>query len=307
MTSDHGYFPPGSVLRRVHGERIVGLLYGQRALAIGALDPRNFVGTRIHTRHADRPFERLAATGKMFERVFFGSRAEADRVLAAVRRMHGRVRGELPEPAGPLPAGTPYSAFDPELMLWTIAPAADSAVYFYELFVRPLTERERDAFWRDYVRFGELFGMPASVAPRSWAGLRAYVEAKVSGPGAYLTDEARHVGRAVMLEIPAAPSRWPAMRVHNLIMKASLPAAVREHYRLRLTSAEAAAARAAVAATRALRPLTPRSVLRGSCARQFDDVAAAERRLRAAGRPAPGSLPPFGAPIAVARGRDPGG
>ena len=45
-------------------------------------------------------------------------------------------------------------------MLWTIAPAADSAVYFYELFVRELSERELDEFWADYVRFGELFGMP---------------------------------------------------------------------------------------------------------------------------------------------------
>jgi uncharacterized protein (DUF2236 family) len=50
-------------------------------------------------------------------------------------------------------------------MLWTIAPAADSAIYFYELFVRELAEAERDEFWADYVRFGELFGMSASVAP----------------------------------------------------------------------------------------------------------------------------------------------
>ena len=34
------YFPPGrSMARRVHGERSVGLLYGQRALLIGALEP----------------------------------------------------------------------------------------------------------------------------------------------------------------------------------------------------------------------------------------------------------------------------
>ena len=38
MAPDHGYFPHGSVLRRVHRERSVGLLYGQRALAIGAID-----------------------------------------------------------------------------------------------------------------------------------------------------------------------------------------------------------------------------------------------------------------------------
>ena len=291
MESDHGYFPPGSILRKVHRERIVGLMYGQRALAIGALDPRNFVGTRTHTRYAERPFHRLAATGKMFEEIFFGSKAEADRVLAAVHQMHSTVKGELPEDAGRMPAGTPYSAHDPELMLWTIAPAADAAVHFYELFVRDLSEAERDAFWAEYVRFGELFGMPASAAPGSWAEFREYVDVKMNGPDAHLTDEARFVGSAVMFQIPTARSRWPAMRVHNVVMKASLPQRVREHYRVRFTAADAAAARAAVAATRALRPLTPRSALRGRCTKYFDDVDAAERRMLARGNTAPGSLP----------------
>ena len=291
MVPDHGYFPPGSVLRKVHGERVVGLLYGQRALAIGALDPRNFVGTRTHTRYAERPFHRLAATGKMFEAIFFGSKAEADRVLAAVHQMHSTVKGELPEDAGRMPAGTPYSAHDPELMLWTIAPAADAAVHFYELFVRELSEAERDAFWAEYVRFGELFGMPASAAPGSWAEFREYVDVKMNGPDAHLTDEARFVGSAVMFQIPTARSRWPAMRVHNVVMKASLPQRVREHYRVRFTAADAATARAAVTATRALRPLTPRSALRGRCTKYFDDVDAAERRMLARGHTAPGSLP----------------
>ena len=168
-----------------------------------------------------------------------------------------------------------------------------SAVHFYELFVRELSESEKDAFWAEYVRFGELFGMPASGAPRSWAEFREYFDGKVNGTGVHLTEEARFVGSAVMFQIPTARSRWPAMRVHNVVMKASLPERVREHYRVRLTPADAAAAKVAVSAARALRPLTPRSVLRGRCTAYFDDVAAAERRLIAAGRPAPGSLPAF--------------
>ena len=283
MLSDHGYFPPGSLLRRVHGERAVGLLYGQRALGIGALDPRNFVGTLRHDRSADRPFHRLVATAKIFEAIFFGSRAQADRILAHVHRMHEDVNGELPEDAGRFAAGTPYSALDPELMLWTIAPAADSAVYFYELFVRELAESERDAFWADYVRFGELFGMPASIAPASWRELRKYVDAKVNGPDAHLTPEAKIVGRMVMLEIPTSAGRRPAMRVHNLVMRGSLPPRARRLYGLRWTPADAAAFRVVVAASRATRPITPRSVRRGSCVGQFDDVAAAERRRLAKG------------------------
>jgi uncharacterized protein (DUF2236 family) len=287
MADDHGYFPHGSVLRKVQRERAVGLLYGQRALGIGALDPRNFMGTLIHDRSADRPFHRLVATAKMFETIFFGTKAQADRVLAVVHRMHSAVKGTLPEDAGRFGAGTPYSAFDPELMLWTIAPAADSAVLFYELFVRELSESERDAFWADWVRFGELFGMPASVAPRSWEGLREYVDEKVNGPDAHLTEEAKVIGRAVMLEIPTSVSRRPGMQVHNLVMRGSLPQRVRELYDLRWTLADSVAFRGAVTAARSARPVTPRAVRRGSCIAQFDDVAAAERRRIANGWTSP--------------------
>ncbi len=291
MSRDHGYFPPGSVLRKVQRERAVGLLYGQRALGIGAIDPRNFMGTLLHDRAADRPFHRLVATAKMFEAIFFGPREKADRILSSVHRMHSGVKGALPNDAGRFEAGTRYSAHDPELMLWTIAPAADSAVYFYELFVRELSEGERDEFWADYVRFGELFGMPASVAPTSWSGLREYVDLKINGPDAFLTEEARVIGRAVMLEIPTSASRRAPMQAHNLVMRGSLPKRIRELYGVRWTPADAVAFHAAVAAARAARPITPRAVRRGSCVAQFDDVAAAERKRIANGWTSPVDIP----------------
>ena len=172
IPGDEGYFPAGrSVLRAVHAERVVGLNYGQRALMLGAAHPVNFIGTQANTRSGARPFLRLAHTAKAFETIFFGTRAEADKVLGFVERMHSRVAGELAEPAGPWPAGTPYTAFDPELMLWTVAVIADSAEAFYETLVRRLSADEKDALWRDYMRFGELFGMPRDGGTRDVRGL----------------------------------------------------------------------------------------------------------------------------------------
>jgi len=56
MSDDAHYFPPGrSLARRVHGERSVGLLYGQRALLIGALEPLTYTGTMLSTRAGDHP------------------------------------------------------------------------------------------------------------------------------------------------------------------------------------------------------------------------------------------------------------
>ena len=101
---DAHYFPPGrSMARRVHGERSVGLLYGQRALLIGALEPLTYTGTMLSTRSGDRPFERLARTAKIQETIFLGTRAEADEALAKVHRLHERIEGTLPEAAGAHP------------------------------------------------------------------------------------------------------------------------------------------------------------------------------------------------------------
>src|SRR6185295_223318 len=109
----------------------------------------------------DRPFQRLARTAKVQETVLLGTRAEADKALAAVHRLHERVKGTLGEAAGAHAAGTSYSAFDPELMLWTLAVIADSGRAMYETMVRSLSEVEREELWQDYVRFGELFGLPS--------------------------------------------------------------------------------------------------------------------------------------------------
>src|SRR3954466_8172300 len=108
---ESGYFPAGeSMLRKVHGERAVGLLYGQRALLMQATHPVAFTGLVGSTSGLHAPFERLARTARIMESVYFGDRAEADRVTTRVRAMHARVRGTTDRPAGPHPAGTPYAA-----------------------------------------------------------------------------------------------------------------------------------------------------------------------------------------------------
>ena len=286
--SDEGYFPAGrSILRRVHSQRAVGLFYGQRALMIGALNPLNFVGTHEHTKARLTPFQRLARTAEEFETIFFGTRAEADQVLERVHRLHRSVEGELVEDAGPTPAGTPYSAFDPELMLWTMAVIADSGPYFYELLVRELSPDEREQLWQEYVRFAELFGMPRDVAPPTHREFRTYFDGYLAGEEAHLTEAAGYIGRAVAMEIPLPSIYGPAKRVHDLIMLGSLPEVVRRHYGLSWSPAQQAAFRAVVASLRAARPVTPRRIRRGYNTDSFRLVARTERRRLERGEPTP--------------------
>ncbi len=275
------------MLRRVHDEHIVGLMYGQRALCIGALAPLNYVGTSEHSYARLTPFRRLAHTGHAFETIYFGSREEADKVLASVRRLHERVKGTLPEDAGVTPAGTPYSALDPELMLWTVAVIADSAQCFYEMFVRRLSDKEREALWQDYLRFGELFGMPRNAAPPTYSKFREYWHCKLSSEEMFLTEEARYIGYATAFEIPLPRVHQPGKRIHDLIMLGSLPRRVREIYGLSFTQAQRVAFDAAVRAVRSARRMTPRALATGRNTKSFELVAREERRRVKDGKPTP--------------------
>jgi uncharacterized protein (DUF2236 family) len=275
---DTHYFPPGrSMARRVHGERSVGLLYGQRALLIGALEPLTYTGTMLSTRSADRPFERLARTAKIQETVLLGTREEADEALAGVRRLHERIEGTLPEAAGSHPTGAAYSAFDPELMLWTLAVIADSGREMYETMVRPLSEEEREALWQDYVRFGELFGLPRSEVPASQREFKAWWQGKLSSPDLHATEHALEMAPLVAFRQPVpAPARGNLV-AQNHIVKGTLPPRVREIFGIRWTRAHERTFRSMTAAHRQARHLFPRQMRRGRNDVFFDVVTRAER------------------------------
>ena len=277
--ADSHYFPPGrSMARRVHGERSVGLLYGQRALLIGALEPLIYTATMLSTRSADRPFERLARTAKLQETVLLGTRAEADEALAGVRRAHERIRGTLPEAAGSHPAGTSYSAFDPELMLWTLAVIADSGRAMYEALVAPLEEGEREALWRDYVRFGELFGLSSREVPGSYREFREWWEWKLSSPELHATEHALEMAPLVAFRQPVPLAARGNLAVQNHIVKGTLPPRVRQIFGIRWSAAHEASFRSIAAAHRRAHRLFPRRMRRGRNDVFFDVVSRAERR-----------------------------
>jgi uncharacterized protein (DUF2236 family) len=273
------YFPPGeSLARRVHGERAVGLLYGQRALLIGALEPLTYTGTMLQTRSGDRPFERLARTAKVQETVFLGTRAEADEVLARVHRLHTTIKGELPDAAGRHPAGTPYSAFDPELMLWTLAVIADSGREMYETLVRPLDPDEHEALWRDYVRFGELFGLPPSEVPASYAEFRAWFDGMLAADDLGATEHGLEMAPLVAFRQPVPLPARGNLAVQNQIIKGTLPARVRRIFGIRWTRAHEASFRAMAALSRRTHDAFPYRMRRGRNDVFFDVVTEQERR-----------------------------
>ncbi len=264
--------------RRVHGERSVGLLYGQRALLIGALEPLTYTGTMISTRSANRPFQRLARTAKIQETILLGTREEADKALAVVNRLHQRVKGILPEAAGSHPAGTPYSAFDPELMLWTLAVIADSGREMYETLVRPLDPDERELLWQDYVLFGELFGLPRSEVPGSHLEFKAWFDGKLSAPDLQVTAHGLEMAPLVAFRQPVPRAARGNIALQSHLIKGTLPPRVREIFGIRWSRAHESSFRAFAAAHRRSRGAFPSRMRRGRNDYFFDLVTHVEHQ-----------------------------
>ncbi|WP_183095033.1 oxygenase MpaB family protein [Nocardioides stalactiti] len=227
-----GYFAPDSMVVKALSARAVGLTYGQRALALGALKSDLFVGTAQHTTHRQSPYTRLGLTARLFEAVFLGTKEEADRALAFTAKRHATVRGTMGVDGGPAyPVGSTYSAADPRSMWWTAAFTLDSVEFMYDALVRRLKDREREELFEGFVAWAELFGMPRSGAPSTYAEHRATYDAWLVSDEPFLTDEARLIGRHLAgtsgYALPFRPVSSPALAT---VVQGSLPPVAREHY-----------------------------------------------------------------------------
>lgn len=289
---DVGYFPAstvfrkGSVLRGVQERRSVGLNYGQIALATGALDTLNFVGTSEHTKKKEVPFQRLAGTARIFETIFFGSREEADAEVNRVFLMHTRVRGETTEAVGHHPLGTPYSAFDPERSLWTMACLADAAISLHETLVHPLSTDDREAFWQDYLLFGELFGLARDKAPPTYPEFQQYIKNRLTSGELHLTRAAQYMGEQACFHTPIPHFPKPLRGVMNLVLRGMLRQEVREMYGIPYNNLHQEAFQATASAIRRGNRSLPTKITTGNNRHFFDLVIQEEKRLQCLGKQA---------------------
>lgn len=257
-----GLFDDHSMIRRVHRERAV-MLHGARTLLMQAAHPLAFRGF-WSTTSAQEPAEaypRLQRTAEAMATAVYGSAADAEAMGERVRGIHARMRGHLAEDAGPWPAGTPWRADDPELLLWILAALVDSAMVVHDRFVRPLRHEEREAFWRDYREVGRLFGLAPDDMPRTVRAFDAYVAGTLASDRIEVMPEAREAGRRIVLAPPVPLALRPAILAVNEVTTSLLPPKVRRGFGLRRDPGRDLAVRAVGGwSRRVLRPLLPDSV-----------------------------------------------
>jgi len=238
IASDSGFFHPDTLFWRVSREPAL-LLAGLRALLLQIAHPKIAQGVADHSRYREDPLGRGIKTFTAVYSIVFGTREEAIDAAMRVRNVHNRVHGLVNDrlPPGMDPA---YDANDPELLLWVAATLLDSAVVAYELVVEPLSVEEKDQFYRQAKRFGQMFGVPAQSYPDSWPDFQAWWQQMVCSDTLTVTDTARDIYQGLLtgtwLTCVLAPFNYsmaamllPARLVDSYGMRRSAPARITFH------------------------------------------------------------------------------
>lgn len=231
--ADDGLFDDHAMIRRVHRERIVAL-HGPRTLLMQASHPLAFVGfwgTTAAQEPADA-YPRLQRTAEAMATAVFGSADDAAAMGERVRGIHSRISGVTTSDAGPWPAGTPWQADDPELLLWILATLVDSAMVVHDRFVRPLRPEERAAFWRDYRIVGQLFGLRPGDMPATIGQFDDYMAQMIASDRLVVMPEARAAGRRIVMRPPVPLHLRPVLKLVNDVTTSLLPPKVRRGYGL---------------------------------------------------------------------------
>jgi uncharacterized protein (DUF2236 family) len=222
---------------RINGERIV-LLGWTRAILLQLAHPLVAAGVYDHSSFRADPgtaVARLRHTVRAMLALTFGDDAEQARAYDGIRAIHRRVHGTLPVAAGRFAAGTPYSAEDPDLVLWVHATLMESIPLVYERLVAPLSMAERDTYCADAARVAVALGARDHEVPRTAAGIRQLIDATYAANTIAVTPQARDLSRA-LLAPRSVVMRGPAAWLNRLFAVGDLPPFLREQYELSWTA-----------------------------------------------------------------------
>jgi uncharacterized protein (DUF2236 family) len=218
---DAGIFGPESVAWRLHADPVM-LIGGLRALLVQALQPRAMAAVDDHSRFREDPWGRLARTSSFVLETTFGDTATAEAAAARVRGVHTRIHGVDRVTAAP------YSATDPDLLLWIHAVEVESFVVAYRTYAGRLTDADADRYVREMAVVAEMVELPAGLAPRSFAELTAYLR---SVRGLQVTPAARD-GLRMILFPPMHLALRPLWAIPTTAAVAIMPAYARRLYAL---------------------------------------------------------------------------
>jgi uncharacterized protein (DUF2236 family) len=256
------------VSQRVNAERVM-LLAWPRAILLQVAHPLVAAGVAAHSSFADGGFaavHRLWQTVQAMLALTFGDQVEQRAAIDAILAIHRRVNGRLSEAVGPFPAGTRYSAEDPDLVLWVHVTLLESMVLAHDALLSPLSDDERDAYCAESAWVPVALLARAEEVPTTWAAVQAYLQRTYASGTLAVGRDGRAVGRAV-LSPPLGPLAMPLTALVRFITRAWLPEAIREAYGLSWSEADERRLPRVLEAIRAARRFMPRRAAQWSASR----------------------------------------
>jgi uncharacterized protein (DUF2236 family) len=271
---------------RINAERTM-LLGWSRAILLQLAHPLVAAGVADHSSFRDGGLaaaRRLHLTVKAMLALTFGDAPGRAAALDGIRAIHRRVHGRIPAAAGRFPAGTPYSAEDPDLVLWVHATLLDSIPLIYEHVVQPITAKDRDAYCAEAAVVAIDLGARPSEVPRTWDALRIYMDRMYASGSIAVSAQARELASAVLAP-PFAPLVAPAAWMNRLVTVGLLPRHIRTEYGFNWSGSQQRMLPRLTTALRALRRVTPSALALWPDAMQVSSGGAPERSA-SADRPA---------------------
>jgi uncharacterized protein (DUF2236 family) len=191
LTPGPRWFEEGSPIQRVHGDASM-FVGGIRALLMQSLHPLAMVGVSDHSGFRGDPWGRLQRTSYFLAVTTFGTAEDAERTVAAVRRIHEKVVGTAPD-------GRAYAASDPHLLGWVHVAEVDSFLAAHQRYgAEPLDADGRDTYVAQTARVAEALGVVDP--PRTEEALRQALAAY--RPELRGTAGAREAARFLLLNPP---------------------------------------------------------------------------------------------------------
>jgi uncharacterized protein (DUF2236 family) len=258
------------IVRRINGERITVLGWGS-AILMQLAHPLVAAGVGEHSGFRAGPLapvRRLHGTVSTMLALSFGDPREGARAAQHVRSIHDRVHGRLPRAVGRHPAGTPYSAHDPELLLWVHVTLMDTLLRSHQLLVAPLREWECEDYLVAAAEGMTRIGVPLDRAPRTLTSLREHIAGAIRDGVLGVSPDSRALADAV-LSPPLAWLLFPATCPQRLLTLGLLPAPIRDMYGYSWSPARARACAVIVRLLRRLRRASPDRLARFAAARQL--------------------------------------
>jgi uncharacterized protein (DUF2236 family) len=257
-----------TITERINGERVILLAWG-RAILMQLAHPLVAQGVADHSTFRETTLERvrrLHGTIKAMLDLTFGDANTSATAADRINAIHDRVHGRLAEPAGQWPAGTPYSATDPQLLTWVEATLLDSMPLAYQQLVAPLALEDVDAYCHEASAASGRLRIPAGLVPASRAALDTYLHTVMDSDVLAVTSRARELAREV-IDPPGVRVLWPASTVARLASIGWLPPRIRAAYGFAWNSRDQARLAAWCWRIRTARRLIPDRLARWSAAR----------------------------------------